>query len=163
MNTRAQGQSEDSDVREILLTRNFRSRASVLDFSNYIFSSLMTTELGEVSYTKSEELALGASYQGEDAPCEIIAVNTSTEDESGEIPDEFSAIARKIRRMIDDRVTVTEGGIQRPCRPGDFCILTRNNVSTDALNQAFSVEGLKILSSGLSGYLGSRELSLIHI
>lgn len=161
MNTRAQGQSEDSDVREILLTRNFRSRASVLDFSNYIFSSLMTTELGEVSYTKSEELALGASYQGEDAPCEIIAVNTSTEDESGEIPDEFSAIARKIRRMIDDRVTVTEGGIQRPCRPGDFCILTRNNVSTDALNQAFSVEGLKILSSGLSGYLGSREISLM--
>lgn len=58
-------------------------------------------------------------------------------------------------------MTVTEGGIQRPCRPGDFCILTRNNVSTDALNQAFSVEGLKILSSGLSGYLGSREISLM--
>lgn len=160
MNTRAQGQSEDSDVREILLTRNFRSRGSVLDFSNYIFSSLMTTELGEVSYTKSEELALGAGFEGEDPPCEIITVNTDA-DEDGEAPDEFSAIARKIRRMIDDRVTVAEGGVQRPCRPGDFCILTRNNVSTDALNQAFSAEGLKILSSGLSGYLGSREISLM--
>ncbi len=160
MNTRAQGQSADSDVREILLTRNFRSRASVLDFSNYIFSSLMTDELGEVSYTKSEELALGASFDGDDPPCEIITVNTDAgEDE--EAPDEFDAIARKIRRMIDDRVTVTENGVQRPCRPGDFCILTRNNVSADTLTQAFSAEGLKILSSGLSGYLGSREISLM--
>lgn len=161
MNTRAQGQSPDSPVREILLTRNFRSRASVLDFSNYIFSSLMTPELGEVSYGKSEELALGASFDGEDAPCEIITVNTSSDDESGEIPDEFTAIARKIRRMIEDKTPVTEDGVQRPCRPGDFCVLTRNNIPSDMLEQAFSSEGLKVLSSGLSGYLGSREISLM--
>lgn len=161
MNTRAQGQSPDSPVREILLTRNFRSRASVIDFSNYIFSSLMTPDLGEVSYDKSEELALGSSFDGEDAPCEIIAVNTSSDDESGEIPDEFTAIARKIRRMIDDKTPVTEDGVQRPCRPGDFCVLTRNNIPSDMLEQAFTSEGLKVLSSGLSGYLGSREISLM--
>lgn len=161
MNTRAQGQSPESPVREILLTRNFRSRASVLDFSNYIFSSLMTRELGEVSYAGPEELVLGADYTGENAPCEIIAINTSDDDENGEIPDEFSAIARKIRRMINDRTPVTDDGVQRPCRPGDFCVLTRNNVSSDMLEQAFSSEGLKVLSSGLSGYLGSREISLM--
>ncbi len=161
MNTRAQGQSAGSPVREILLTRNFRSRASVLDFSNYIFSSLMTPELGEVSYNKSEELAPGAAFDGEDSPCEIIAVSTSAEDENGEIPDEFTAIARRIRRMIDDRTPVAEDGVQRPCRPGDFCVLTRNNISSDMLTQAFSAEGLKVLSSGLSGYLGSREISLM--
>lgn len=161
MNTRFQGQDPESSVREILLTRNFRSRGSVLDFSNYVFSSLMTAELGEVDYNKSEELVRGAQFEGADAPCEIITVHTDAEEESGEAPDEFTAIARKIRRMIDDGVTVRDGDTVRPCRPGDFCVLTRNNILSDALPESFKTEGLKILSSGVSGYLKSREISLV--
>lgn len=157
MNTRKQAKSPETRVEEILLTRNFRSRSAVIDFANYVFSSLMTEKLGEVDYTKAEELVRGASFTGEDAPCEIIALDEVGDEVSA---DEYTAIARKIRSMIINGVKVNDGGELRPCRPSDFCILSRNNISDQKLAESFSAEGLKILSGGVSGYLDSREISL---
>ncbi|MCD8106940.1 MAG: UvrD-helicase domain-containing protein [Oscillospiraceae bacterium] len=161
MNTRLQGKSPDSPVREIILSRNFRSRANVLDFSNYIFSSLMTNELGEVDYTKEEELVPGAEYQGEDEPCTIIEVDCEGKNSAETEELEYTAIARRIRRMINDGVIVTDGGIRRPCRAGDFCVLSRNNPDGELAVECFEKEGLKIASTSVSGYLGSREISLL--
>ncbi len=161
MNTRLQGKSPDSPVREIILSRNFRSRANVLDFSNYIFSSLMTNDLGEVEYTREEELVPGAEYSGEDAPCTIIEVDCEGKN-SAEVEElEYTAIARRIRKMINDGVTVTDGGAVRPCRAGDFCVLSRNNPDGELAVECFEAEDLKIASTSVSGYLGSREISLL--
>ncbi len=161
MNTRLQGKSPDSPVREIILSKNFRSRASVLDFSNYIFSSLMTDDLGEVEYTHEEELVPGAEYQGEDQPCTIIEVDCEGKNSAETEGLEYTAIARRIRKMINDGVTVTDGGVQRPCRAGDFCVLSRNNPDGELAVECFEAEGLKIASTSVSGYLGSREISLL--
>lgn len=161
MNTRLQGKSSESPVREIILSKNFRSRASVLDFSNYIFSSLMTNNLGEVEYTKEEELVPGAEYPGEDQPCTIIEVDCEGKNSSETEGLEYTAIARRIRKMINDGVTVTDGGVQRPCRAGDFCVLSRNNPNGELAVECFEAEGLKIASTSVSGYLGSREISLL--
>lgn len=153
MNTRRQAQRKDCGVEEILLTRNFRSRGAVLDFANYVFSSLMTEKLGEVDYTKSEELVRGASFAGEDPPCVVIALENEDDDE-------LTAVARRIRFMIDSGVSVSEGGEIRPCRESDFCVLTRTNMPGEQLSERFAEEGLKILSGGVAGYLESREISL---
>ncbi len=161
MNTRLQGKSPDSPVREIILSRNFRSRNAVLDSSNYIFSSLMTEDLGEVEYTKEEELVCGASYEGEDEPCTIIEVDCEGKSSAETEELEYTAIARRIRKMINDGVTVTDGGVKRPCRAGDFCVLSRNNPDGELAVQCFEAEGLKIASTSVSGYLGSREISLL--
>lgn len=161
MNTRLQGQNPNSPVREILLTKNFRSRKSVLDFANYLFSSLMSKEVGEVDYTESEALVNGAEFEGEDSLCEIIAVNTQGDAENGIVLGEYDAVAAKIRKMIDDKVTVSDKNGRRPCCPGDFCVLTRNNIPADDIAPSFERLGLKIQSSGVSGYLRSREISLL--
>ncbi|MCD8006786.1 MAG: UvrD-helicase domain-containing protein [Oscillospiraceae bacterium] len=161
MNTRLQGKSPESPVREIILSRNFRSRNSVLDFSNYIFSSLMTNDLGEVDYTKEEELVCGAEYQGDDQPCTIIEVDCEGKNSAETEELEYTAIARRIRKMINDGVKVADGGVQRPCRAGDFCVLSRNNPNGELAVECFEAEGLKIASTSVSGYLGSREISLL--
>lgn len=161
MNTRLQGKSPDSPVREIILSRNFRSRNAVLDFSNYVFSSLMTRDLGEVEYTHEEELVCGAEYQGEDELCTIIEVDCEGKNSAETEELEYTAIARRIRKMINDGVTVTDGGAQRPCRAGDFCVLSRNNPDGELAVECFEAEGLKIASTSVSGYLGSREISLL--
>ncbi|MCD7847591.1 MAG: UvrD-helicase domain-containing protein [Oscillospiraceae bacterium] len=161
MNTRLQGKSPDSPVREIILSKNFRSRNAVLDFSNYIFSSLMTTDLGEVEYTKEEELVCGAQYEGVDQPCTIIEVDCEGKNSAETEELEYTAIARRIRKMINDGVTVTDGGVRRPCRAGDFCVLSRNNPDGELAVECFEAEGLKIASTSVSGYLGSREISLL--
>lgn len=157
MNTRL-GAKNGSGVREILLTKNFRSRGSVLDFANYIFSSLMCSDLGEVEYSGEEALVCGASYPEKDPPCTIITVNSDNSDAE---ENEFRAVAGKIRRMIDAGVPVKDGDGVRPCRPGDFCVLTRNNVSADSLFESFESMGLKVMSGSFSGYLRSREISLM--
>ena len=54
---------KDGDNLKIQLFKNFRSRKEVLDFSNKIFASIMSEELGELNYTEEEYLNLGANYE----------------------------------------------------------------------------------------------------
>ena len=54
---------KDGDNLKIQLFKNFRSRKEVLDFSNKIFTSIMSEELGELNYTEEEYLNLGANYE----------------------------------------------------------------------------------------------------
>ena len=54
--------SKEDDLK-IQLFKNFRSRKEVLDFSNQIFASIMSEELGELNYTEEEYLNLGAKYE----------------------------------------------------------------------------------------------------
>ena len=63
--------------------------------------------------------------------------------------------------MLNDGVTVRDGDAERPCRPSDFCVLTRTNIPVSEAKEIFASEGLKILSTEASGYLRSREISLL--
>lgn len=159
MRTREQGKDPSSPVTELLLRKNFRSRKSVLDFCNYVFGSLMSKEVGETDYTAEETLYQGSDFITPDEPTEIILINTDGEASASDI--EFSAASRRIRQMINDGVQVKDGDIFRPCRPSDFCVLTRNNVSGSELSDIFSADGLKVLTTETSGYLSSREISLL--
>ena len=50
----------------INLSKNFRSRKEVLDFSNYLFSKIMRTSYGDINYDQNEVLNLGANYLDND-------------------------------------------------------------------------------------------------
>ncbi len=164
-NTRIAAKDDSTDVREVLLTKNFRSRQNVLDFCNYIFASLMSTAVGEIDYNKDEALNLGAEYDGCEPSTELIFIDTDVPDEEEEFealsPSEFEAVALRIRQMLDEGTPVKDGDSCRPCVPGDFCVLTRNNISDPDLLECFSQVGLKVVSNDRSGYLGSREISLL--
>ncbi len=157
INTRKQAKSGRTDVEEILLKRNFRSRNNVLNLANYIFSSVMCEEVGELEYTK-EELVYGELYSGTDPASEIIVSNYSENDDKAKL--EYQAAARKIKQMIADGVTVKDGDNLRPCRPNDFCIISRNHASKQ-LSECFEAEGLSIASNEKTAYIKSREISLL--
>ena len=55
--------NDDSKYRKINLYKNFRSRDVILEYINYIFSKIMTNELGDIEYTKDEYLNYGANYE----------------------------------------------------------------------------------------------------
>ena len=65
------------DNLKIQLFKNFRSRKEVLDFSNMIFTNIMSEELGELNYTIEEYLNLGANYEdtNQDLRTEIDILN----------------------------------------------------------------------------------------
>lgn len=156
--TREQGRSPESSVRELLLRKNFRSRPGVLSFCNYIYGALMSKEVGETDYNESEALVAGAKFEGEDEPTELILVGGENDDDL--FAAEFTAVARRIRALLDEGAKVYENGVLRKCRPSDFCVLTRNNVSGSEISEIFAKCGLKILATDTSGYLKSREISV---
>lgn len=54
--------------RKILLYKNFRSRAEVVDGVNYIFKQIMSAAAGELDYTDDEALNLGAVFEAPGKP-----------------------------------------------------------------------------------------------
>lgn len=108
----------------IVLDRNFRSRREVTESVNFVFTQLMSREAGDIDYTGEERLVCGAGFR--DKPgCETEAAFLSR----GDIPAETAEagyIAGRIRQMLAEGFTVSEGEEERPAGYGDFCILLRS-------------------------------------
>lgn len=66
---------------KIQLFKNFRSRKNVLDFTNVIFESIMSENLGDINYTEEEYLNLGADFENskENLSTEIDIINITEE------------------------------------------------------------------------------------
>ncbi len=122
----------DDAPRRVVLSKNFRSRPEVLDSVNYLFSALMSEDLGDLTYTDREALHVGASFpQGsDDYRTEFCVLETKSEDEDAPetIRQEAAYCASRVREMLDTgfRVTDKQSGQLRPCRPEDFVILLRS-------------------------------------
>ncbi|GAA0350335.1 helicase-exonuclease AddAB subunit AddA [Bacillus horti] len=63
---------------KIDLARNFRSRAQVLDGTNYLFKQIMNEQVGEIEYDEDAALKLGASYPEEELPIELALIERDT-------------------------------------------------------------------------------------
>ena len=117
--------------RKIMLYKNFRSRAEVVDCANYIFENVMSKNIGEIDYTEEERLNLGAVFKentNEEAivggPSEIHIMQTKakTEDKSEgkekegdevseeEEIDNIQLEARMVGKIIKDLMTPKEDG-----------------------------------------------------
>ena len=150
----------------ISLSKNFRSRAGVTSGVNAVFEKLMTRELGNVTYDEQERLNCGAIYP--DVPglppetaLQLIHVNKEETDEH-RLVIEARETARQIGKMLRDGMPVTENGVLRPCRGGDFVILLRSARDTDAIfAAALKEEGVDAVLGASSGYFTSREVSVM--
>ena len=163
----AQLENTKNKITEIKLKKNFRSRKCVIDFVNFIFDKIMTKDIGEVDYDCDEELDLGANFDERELDTEILVINTSTdldeklETEDVAILEEPLVVAKKIKQMIDEGYPVYENESLRPCRQGDFCVLLRSKTVNKEYIEAFKKMGLQAQCEELTGYLRSREISLL--
>jgi len=125
--------------RLIKLYKNFRSRDTVIDFANFIFRSAMSAIVGDVDYTRDEELIKGSDYPDTDEDnnlkTEIYLMNEIEEDSNNEdlskIERESIFAAKRIREIIDNKeILVAEKidgkftGKLRPPTYRDFAILS---------------------------------------
>ena len=144
----------------IKLNKNFRSSREVVDFVNFVFREIMTRESGEIDYRGSEELVLGASFTDRKRSTEIAFINNSES-----IKNQCSAVytARKIKEMLDSKVQVDEKGRKktRDCTCRDFCILLRGKSKASMYIKELAKLGITAYSEEESGYLKSREISLL--
>lgn len=154
--------------RRVVLSKNFRSRAEVLDTVNYIFRAVMSEAVGDLDYTDREALYVGADYP-EQAPgtddTELWLLDTA-EDEGGTDKAMLEArmAARRIRALLDEgfRVTDRDAGGTRPLRASDVVILMRSPKARAATYRAALAEyGLAAQTEESAGLLQTREVGVI--
>ena len=129
-------EAEEGAPRKLLLTRNYRSRPEVLEAVNFIFSNILSRELGEMEYGEEERLRAGsgAFSTRDDCGTEFHLIDLPRRQEAAQKLKRTDAEARfvadRIRRLLDGQFPVQgEDGAPRPVRPEDIAVLMRSPAS----------------------------------
>ena len=150
---------DGSSLASITLNKNFRSSPQVIDLVNFVFENIMSEECGDICYDKEQELVNGMDFcEGErDTSISLIDMKKDGDDA------EALAIAYRIRKMLDEKtpVSINGGNASRPCTMRDFCILTRSRSNNRVYEEALKKYGLDVNCPDVSGYLDSREISVL--
>ncbi len=127
---------------QITLDCNFRSRKGIDEAVNYIFSTLMSNSVGEITYDEKETLKFGAEWYNDKATpdTEILCIDCCDMKSGEVVVSEARILADYVKSVIDSGVTVTTKEGVRPIVASDICILLRSmknkaDYYLDALNK----------------------------
>lgn len=148
---------------KIILDKNFRSRFEILDFINFIFHQIMSKELGDMDYTKEEELHLGAQFnESNDNKISIQIINSTESFEDDMDILEARRISEMIYEMIGNHYKVTENGVERDVTYNDFCILLRStNKHANIFLNELTKNGIPATSEVSNSFFKTIEISTI--
>lgn len=129
---RRREEAAEGEDRKILLSQNFRSRGEVLDAANFIFSNILSREMGEMEYGDDERLYCGADYYLPRRDCapefHLLDVEIDREEDftASRPLAEARFVAEKVAAMLHTGFPVQDGDHLRPCTPQDFAVLMRS-------------------------------------
>ena len=157
------------------LNRNFRSRRTVIDFVNAVFSGLMTERYGSVDYSGGGRLEFGAGmlypeipedkkplYKAEinliDYP-DLKKIDGDTEERADY--DQALFVAERIKKLVDEGFLVTVNNETRPCRYSDIAVLLRGNGRMSGYKDTLEKFGIPAITPSGKEFLESEEIGLI--
>ena len=159
----------EGEDRKILLSRNFRSRREVLEAANFVFSQIMSPEMGEMAYGEEERLYFGAEYFVPRSDCQtefhlldMGAAEEADPSAAGRPLAEARLVAARIGKMLRDGFPVQgEDGALRPCVPGDFAILMRSpGPRLRWYLQALGEQGIPCAAGESEDYFSAMEVAV---
>ncbi len=145
----------------ILLNKNFRSRETIIDFVNAVFSGLMTRRYGGVDYARGQALKYGNIYPEtpREYETEIYLLNPSKskkDDEDGDMGQARFA-ARRIRELYESKFSVNG----RALAYSDCAILVRTNNEMKAYRDALAELDIPSVMPPSRDFLDSEETALV--
>ncbi|MEF9969561.1 MAG: UvrD-helicase domain-containing protein [Ruthenibacterium sp.] len=148
----------------IVLGHNFRSAGNVIAQINMIFKTLMSKELGDVTYNQDEKLVQGSANDYDGGALELKIVDTLYDTtETGDT----KVVADTIVRMVEDGFLVRDKEGTRPCRYDDFCILLRTRGKFALYAAALSQRGVPVFAdtgeSTLTAFAVSPLISFLRV
>lgn len=153
---------------KIDLNANFRSRKEVLDGTNYIFSQIMGSRVGEIDYDEAAALKAQAPYPEQEVPVELALIH---EPETEEAPEEDLAksqwearfIAGKIRELMDQETLVHDPWTkqQRLLKYSDIVILMRSMTWSGDFVDEFKGAGVPLYAELSGGYFDALEVMIM--
>ena len=150
--------------RKIDLSKNFRSRQSVLDSVNELFTQIMRQDLGGIRYDEAARLNYGADYpvfpDGQDTS-ELVLICRERDMDEREL--EAKAIAFRIKQLMKEHTvldpTQEDKYRIRPLKYSDIVILLRTAKGwDDTFKKVISAEGIPVHSQSQMGYFDAPEV-----
>ncbi|EUJ33639.1 ATP-dependent nuclease subunit A [Listeria floridensis FSL S10-1187] len=158
------------------LSKNFRSRAEVLDAVNFIFKQIMDRNVGEIDYDEDAELYLGAEFPaGKELETELLIVDRDQdqvrEAEDGELtPNELKkdqlearAVAKRIADLVEQRFQIYDKETRqfRQVEYRDIVILSRSMTSATDMEEAMRERDIPFYASSQTGYFEAIEVAVM--
>jgi len=145
--------------RKIILSKNFRSGAGVINAVNDVFSEMMSTEVGGLNYTEDEMLYEGIPHVPLNEPeVEFYAVDA----EESYQEEEAAFVAERISQLIDGTHMVRDGDALRPITTDDIVILLRSpKTSGGYFCYALAKRGIDCVMDGGDDLRQTEEIATI--
>ncbi len=158
--------SNEQDIR-LHLTKNFRTRADILEGINHVFERLMIQDLGEISYDENARLNAGIQMPSADDTCmEFYVIDKKVEGEVlndiTDVQTEAHFVAKRIQSLLGNKIYDVKKSVWRTVEPSDIAILMRTtknwaSVFTDVL----SSYGLSVSSDDSAEQRNSLEIEIL--
>lgn len=147
---------------KIILDNNFRSRKGICDYTNFVFSNLMTRTIGELDYNKDEYLNFGASYyQESNIPSAQIKL-VDVPDGKNLVEYEAYQTARMIIDKVNSKELVRDNDTYRPIKYGDFAVLFRSTKDVmPVYARVFTENGIPVASNNRTNLFDNNEVSIL--
>jgi len=150
-------------VARILLRRNFRSDAAVLDACNHVFSEIMSEKLGDIDYDEAAALRLPEDAPPKRGEVKMTVLQIPQAVDGEERPDKTAAeaksVAESIARLVQSGETITDNGKERPISYGDIAILLHSPKSVGAIySRVLAEHGIPVASDKGGGFFDSPEI-----
>lgn len=146
---------------KIILDKNFRSRKDICSYVNFMFSNLMSEELGELEYNQEEYLNCGADYKESDIPSAQIKILNGVKGEDAD-KKEAAYIAQTIISKVNSGELIKDGDSYRPIKYGDFVVLMRslkNHINN--YSEVFTDYGIPVICDNSTNLFENQEIRMI--
>ncbi len=158
------GEAAPGQGRRVILGENFRSRGEVIDCVNFLFTNLMSRELGELDYGPDEALRQGGTFpeRSDCAPELHLIANPKGDLDADNSMVEPRFVAQRLKRLLEERFPVSDGqGGTRPVEPEDMAILLRSPGSVlSRYVRALREAGIPWASEGGEDFFDTPEANL---
>jgi ATP-dependent exoDNAse (exonuclease V) beta subunit len=143
----------------LLISTNFRSRASILTFVNERFEVVLSAN-GQPGFT-----ALDPFHEDRDGSVCVAALDIAVADENGRASAEqqrdaeADAIAELCARLIGGQAIVDRrSGAERPCQPGDIALLAPTGAELWRYEEALERRGIPVATQAGKGLFRRQEI-----
>ena len=172
---------QEKDHLKIQLFKNFRSRKNILDFTNLVFDTIMTRELGDVLYNETEYLNLGADFPKQekeetiDRRTQIHIIDLKEENNKGEedVEEDWELVentmleakfvANQMKQILDSNTMVYDKkqGYRKVTYKDIVVLLRATSAQAPIYEKAIYDLGIPVFSDTSTNYLESIEIQTI--
>lgn len=160
----------------IMLNHNFRSSGEVIDFTNEVFSAVMTEEYGKINYARDAKLVKGRDVPGQAVTFRVVCVpetdalfeggvyrvkNGKTETR-GKADAEADAVVRDVVDVIKNNTVICSDGSVRPVKYSDIAVLTRSRSEVSGkIIKKLRALGIPVSAGGSASFASFYEVGVL--